>query len=283
MALTFHTFKYLEKLKKEDFFFGEILSLGRLNNLINKDEFRNLKISVSDDIYADNILFQNFNLKSLNSLDFSEFENADIICDLNEPIQKLIKQFDTILDFGTSEHVFNIPQCLKNISDLCKIGGHIIHCLPANNNCGHGFWQFSPELFFNIYNKKNGFENTEIFLINLFDKKNWYKINKQKLGERLELNSSEPLYILIKTKKIGQNHFKNINQSDYEYQWSDVKNIEKNKKGFLSLLNRNIKNKFKYLLKMNIITKKLYLKIEKTKLHNKNNFRVNKNLEKKLI
>ena len=223
MALTFHTFKYLEKLKNENFFFGETLSLGRLNNLINNDEFKTLKISTSNDEYADEILFENFNIKSLNSLDFSKFENADIIHDLNEPIEKLDKQFDTILDFGTSEHVFNISQCLKNISDLCKISGHIIHCLPANNNCGHGFWQFSPELFFNIYSKKNGFENTEIFLINLFDKKNWYKINKQELGERLELNSSEPLYILVKTKKIGPNHFKNINQSDYEYQWSDKK------------------------------------------------------------
>ena len=97
------------------------------------------------------------------------------------------------------------------------------------------------------------------------------------------LNSSEPLYILVKTKKIGPNHFKNINQSDYEYQWSDEKNIEKNKKSFLSLLNRKIKNKFKHLLKTNMITKNLYLKIEKTKLHNKNNFKVSKNLEKKSI
>ena len=88
MALTFHTFKYLEKLKKENFFFGETLSLGRLNNLINKDDFKTLKISVSSDDYADNILFENFNLKSLKSLDFSKFENADIICNLNEPIEK---------------------------------------------------------------------------------------------------------------------------------------------------------------------------------------------------
>ena len=283
MALTFHTFKYLEKLKKENFFLGETLSLGRLNNLINKDDFKTLKISLSEEDYADKILFENFNLKSLNSLDFSKFENADIIYDLNEPIEKLDKQFDTILDFGTSEHVFNISQCLKNISDLCKINGHIIHCLPANNNCGHGFWQFSPELFFNIYSKKNGFEDTEIFLINLFDKRNWYKINKQELGERLELNSSEPLYIIVKTKKIGPNHFKNINQSDYEYQWSEINEAKTNKKSFLSLLNRNIKNKFKNFLKINIITKKFYLKIEKTKLHNKNNFRVSKNLEKKTI
>ena len=283
MALTFHTFKFLDKLKNEKFFFGKTLSLGRVNNLINKDEFKTLNISVSYEKYADNILFENFNLESLNSLDYSKFENADIICDLNEPIEKTNSQFDTILDFGTSEHVFDISQCFKNISDLCKINGHIIHCLPANNNCGHGFWQFSPELFFTMYNKKNGFENTEIFLINLFDKKNWYKVNKQKLGERLELNSSEPLYILVKTKKIENNYFKNINQSDYEYQWSDTNQTESNKKSFLSSLNKNFKNKFKYILKNNFLTKKIYIKIENTKLHNKNNFKVNKNLEKKLI
>tara|TARA_B100001027_G_C16187697_1_gene294539 strand:- start:192 stop:746 length:555 start_codon:yes stop_codon:yes gene_type:complete len=179
MALTFHTFKFLEKLKNENIFFGKTLSLGRLNNLISKDEFKTLKIPLSYEKYADNILFENFNLESLNSLDYSKFENADIIYDLNEPIEKFNKQFDTILDFGTSEHIFDISQCLKNISNLCKINGHIIHCLPANNNCGHGFWQFSPELFFNMYNKKNGFEKTEIFLVNLFDKKNWYKVNKQ--------------------------------------------------------------------------------------------------------
>ena len=38
---------------------------------------------------------------------------------------------------------------------------------------------------------------------------------------------------------------------------------KKNKKSFLSLLNRKIKNKFKHLLKINMITKNLYLKIEK--------------------
>ena len=283
MALTFHTFKFLEKLKNEKFFFGKTLSLGRVNNLINKDEFKTLNIPVSYEKYADNILFDNFNLESLNSLDYSKFENADIICDLNEPIEKINKQFDTILDFGTSEHVFNITQCLNNISDLCKINGYIIHCLPANNNCGHGFWQFSPELFFNMYNKKHGFENTEIFLINLFDKKNWYKVNKQKPGERLELNSSEPLYILVKTKKIENNYFKNINQSDYEYQWSDTTKTGSNKKSFLSSLNKNFKYKFKYILKNNIFTKEIYTKIENIKLHNKNNYKVNKNLEKKLI
>lgn len=280
MALTFHTFKYLEKLKNNNLDFGETLTIGRLNNLLKKEDYKQLDIDISQDIYADNILKNYFNLSSLNALDYSSFEKADIIHDLNTPLNNYKKQFDTILDFGTSEHVFNIVECFKNISNLCKINGHIIHCLPANNNCGHGFWQFSPELFFNIYDKKNGFDETEIFLINLFDKKNWYKIRKQKLGERLELNSVEPLYLMVKTKKIGKNLYQNINQSDYEQQWSQTTDQKLVKKTALSLLNKKVKDFFKSCLKKNIFTRKFYMKLEDIKLHNKNNFKINKNLEK---
>jgi len=280
MALTFHTFKFLEKLKKDNLNFGETLTIGRLNNLLEKEDFKLLNIQIDQNVYADNLLKQHFNLLSLNALDYSSFEGADIIHDLNIPLENSNKQFNTIIDFGTSEHVFNVTECLKNISNLCKINGHIVHCLPANNNCGHGFWQFSPELFFNIYDNTNGFDETEIFLINLFDKKNWYKINKQKIGERLELNSKEPLYLLVKTKKIGKNLYQNINQSDYEHQWLNDQYPTVFKKKRLSLLNKRIKDLFKFFLRSNIITKSFYKRLEKTKLHNKNNFKVNKNLVK---
>jgi hypothetical protein len=280
MALTFHTFKFLEKLKKNNLNFGETLTIGRLNNLLEKEDFKLLNIQIDQNIYADKLLKKHFNLWSLNALDYSSFEDADIIHDLNIPLENSNKQFNTIIDFGTSEHVFNVTECLKNISNLCKINGHIVHCLPANNNCGHGFWQFSPELFFNIYDNKNGFDETEIFLINLFDKKNWYKINKQKIGERLELNSKEPLYLLVKTKKIGKNLYQNINQSDYEQQWLNDQYPIVFKKKRLSLLNKRIKDLFKFFLRSNIITKSFYKKLEKIKLHNKNNYKVNKNLVK---
>ncbi len=283
MALTFHTFKFLEKLKKENHFFGETLSIGRLNNLIKKDEFKKLKLDFSDDFFADRLLCNNFEITSLNALDYSSFEDADIIQDLNKPIVNIEKKFDTILDFGTSEHVFDVSQCLKNISNLCKKGGIIIHCLPANNNCGHGFWQFSPELFFNIYSQKNGFNETEIILINLFDKKNWYLVNKQKKGDRLELNSSEPLYLLVKSKKVNESNYEDINQSDYEHQWLNENNNYKIEKNFLSTSNKKIKEFFKSSLRNNLLTKEYYEKFESIKLHNKNNFKINKNLKKTLI
>jgi len=87
MALTFHTFKFLEKLKKNQIYFGQTLTIGRLNNLISYDDFDKLKINISNDVYADNILIKNFDLVSLNALDYSSFENADIIHDLNIPIK----------------------------------------------------------------------------------------------------------------------------------------------------------------------------------------------------
>ena len=117
-------------------------------------------------------------------------------------------------------------------------------------------------------------------MINLFDKENWYKIKKQKLGERLELNSAEPLYLLVKTKKMGKNLYQNINQSDYEQQWTNEKYPKGLEKNPLSLLNKKIKDLFKSFLRSNIITKNFYRKLERIKLHNKNNYKVNKNLEK---
>ena len=73
MALTFHTFKFLERLHSKSSGFGETLSLGKINNLINKEDFKNLGIPESKDTYSDKILLKNFDIKSLSFLDL--FEN----------------------------------------------------------------------------------------------------------------------------------------------------------------------------------------------------------------
>ena len=279
MALTFHTYKFLDYLKNSNYNFGKVLSLGKINNLLTKDDFQNLELKFSNENYADNILKEIFKFETLECLDYSSFEGAEIIHDLNFPIISADKQFDTILDFGISEHVFNIAQCIFNIIKLTKINGSIIHCLPANNNCGHGFWQFSPELFFNLYKKKNGFTKTEIFLINLHDQTFWYKVNIQKLGERLEINSSEPLYLIVKTIKENEVNFTSINQSDYEHQWNNDK-FDKPKKSATSIKIKKIKDSVKYFLRHNFLSKNYYQNLEKKKLHDKNNFKTNKNLIK---
>ncbi len=271
MAITIQTFKILKHFEKEILNFGEILSLGRLDILISDADFKKYQIPHTLNKFADNNYFFNFKFKNLKSLDVSSFEKSDIIHDLNRPITCHHEQFDTIIDFGTSEHVFNIVQNLKNISTLCKINGHIIHCLPANNNCGHGFWQFSPELFFQLYKKNNGYFNTEVFLIDMLEKNKFYKVENYTYQERLEFNSDVPLYIVVKTKKIDKNNFNEVFQSDYEVQWKD-KNSSIRKKNIFSRYYKNIRTVYKKKLKTFPFFQDIFFKKEEKRFYKKKNF-----------
>lgn len=92
------------------------------------------------------------------AVDASGYEGASIVHDLNEPIpEELRERFDLVLDAGTLEHVFNVPVALKSYMDMVRVGGHLILMLPANNMFGHGFYQFSAELFYSALTEHNGY------------------------------------------------------------------------------------------------------------------------------
>jgi hypothetical protein len=46
--------------------------------------------------------------------------------------------------------------------DLLKVGGTFVASTPANYFMGHGFYQFSPELFFRLFCPENGFRLAEL-------------------------------------------------------------------------------------------------------------------------
>ena len=51
----------------------------------------------------------------------------------------------------TMEHCFNAPQVMRNAASLAASNGLVIHHVPMNNWVDHGFYQFSPTLFFDFY------------------------------------------------------------------------------------------------------------------------------------
>jgi len=55
-----------------------------------------------------------------------------------------------VIDGGTLEHVFNFPVAIKNAMQMVRAGGRLSLSPPANNYFGHGFYQFSPELFYRV-------------------------------------------------------------------------------------------------------------------------------------
>ncbi len=112
----------------------------------------------------DVFFFNQLGLRDVHALDFSAYEGADLIHDLNQPIgEKLVGRFNFILDGGTSEHVFDVRQTMQNIVRLLQPGGRILHMQPANNYVNHGFFQFSPTFYYDYY-AANGFTDLRGYL-----------------------------------------------------------------------------------------------------------------------
>ena len=79
---------------------------------------------------------------------------------MNLPIgDDLKRKFSVVIDGGTLEHVFNFPVAIKNCMQMLDVGGHFFVHTMANNFMGHGFYQFSPELFYRVFSPENGFRD----------------------------------------------------------------------------------------------------------------------------
>jgi hypothetical protein len=122
------------------------------------------------DHYADEHLLPRFGADPIDAADASDYEGATIIHDFNSPIgQEHHGQYDTLIDFGSLEHIFNVPVALANMMKMLKIGGRLVSIAPSNNWLGHGFYQIGPELPFRVYQPENGFELLSVKLFGVQD------------------------------------------------------------------------------------------------------------------
>ena len=133
--------------------------------------------------------FQSVGYTEIYSLDVenSDYENR-IVHNLNDPIPNALRsRFDLVVDGGTVEHVFDIKVALSSVHTMLRPLGTIIHLAVMNNFINHGFYQFSPTLFFSVY-RTNGYKNFSFDVT-----KNRKIINAN--GKRVETShiySSEP-------------------------------------------------------------------------------------------
>ncbi len=75
-----------------------------------------------------------------------------ILFDLNahEPGPALKNKFDLVMNFGTTEHVFNQIRSFQTIHDLTKTGGVMYHDLPMMGYIHHSFFKYDPLFFRSI-------------------------------------------------------------------------------------------------------------------------------------
>ncbi len=201
---------------------GNVATLGRQGVHVSTEKLRrmlSLPTSYQSSLYCEDLLTRGFGATLVESFDNSDFEGCTHVANFNNPIVPP-RQYNTVLDFGCLEHIFNVPQALQNVSLLCGEGGQILHYLPANNHCGHGFWQFSPELFFSLYSEQNGYTDTQVFLVDTGNTKVWYEVIPPSNGQRANVWSDSHLYVLCRTVRRGSFSHENIQQSDYVFEWS---------------------------------------------------------------
>ncbi len=163
----------------------------------------------------------------IETLDFSNYEGASIIHDLNHlPPKKLENKFEMIFDGGTIEHVFNVPNALECVLRMLKPGGRFISANGLNGWYGHGMYQFNPELVWTFWQRACNCKVIECRAIPIEPDTGFKQVEFKDpalTGHRLRLkNRIGPgrTYLYYEVQKSKEWHLPDFAlQSDYEAAW----------------------------------------------------------------
>lgn len=180
--------------------------------------------------YLDRFCREFLGVEQLDTVDYSDYEGATIVHDMNTPLpERHHAQFDAVLEAGSLEHIFNFPVAMANVMKLVKPGGLLFLSTPANNLCGHGFYQFSPELFYRVLSSENGFARPSCYFleaaspwVELTPYRRVFEVADPKdVRKRVGLLSERPVMMLLVARK--DRHVEPFAtpplQSDYTVAW----------------------------------------------------------------
>lgn len=171
-------------------------------------------------------LFLMLGAKTVDTLDYSRYENCTIVHDMNLPIDKSYHgKFDFIFDSGTIEHIFDVKTVVENIKAMLKVGGAASITTNCNGFLGHGFYQFSPEFFRTLFSSEAGFKILDLSIAELTSDESFtvYSVPDVTKGDRQEMKTSaNPHYICFLAQKVEESDKRNYQQSDYLKIWGEL-------------------------------------------------------------
>jgi hypothetical protein len=183
------------------------------------------------DGYSEDFFRKMLGADTVTSYDFSSYQGASVVHDFNEPLpQAYYGAYDAVVDGGTIEHLFDVKQVLRNYMALPKIGGDVYICTNANNLCGHGFYQFSPEFFYRVFSEANGYRIESVCLIetpfHLVEKSPRQRVfaaaDPASVGKRMVIVTDKPVSIYVHARRITERpaFAEAPYQSDYRSEWT---------------------------------------------------------------
>ena len=175
-------------------------------------------------------LLRHFGAGAVASVDASGYEGATHVHDLNADLpEELVGQFTLVLDVGTLEHVFDFPKAVRNVMRMVAPGHHLVIVTPCNNEAGHGFYQFSPELFFRVLSPRYGFELERMLLCEAGRRfHRWYRVvDPELVGARGQFRSRAVTLLYVRARRVGDvsGFTPPPQQSDYAAAWSGQEHL----------------------------------------------------------
>jgi hypothetical protein len=214
--------------------------LGERDGRVTDQDIRHIRTGSGG--YVEEFL-RHLGARNVTSIDASPYENASVVHDMNLPIGDALKEkFSVVIDGGTLEHVFNFPVAIRNSMEMLRVGGHFFSHTMANNFMGHGFYQFSPELFYRVFCADNGFRlHRTVTYEQRIGQPKWYEAaDPKEIGERVELINSRPTYLIVHAERIADVPIftKPPQQADYDALWSQNVAPSYSSAGFRSHIHR---------------------------------------------
>ncbi|MBK1670986.1 hypothetical protein CKO28_23545 [Rhodovibrio sodomensis] len=212
---------------------GRILTIGR-QILHRRRSLHSKQAADHAEVFADYI-HRTHPSVAVEALDGSAYEGAEIVHDLNVPIEPdsalAANTYDMVLDGGTLEHVANPLAGLYNYLTLLKEGGVLYVQTPATNYFGHGFYQFSSDFFYRFCNATGGAEVLDCFLeehrLNnpALTRNRYYDApDPAHVNRRTMMHTRTPVLIHVVARKTGPTRLPHaLVQSDYQTVWHGEK------------------------------------------------------------
>lgn len=156
---------YCEMLEAMAPISGDVVTIGR----------QTIEKNCQDWAQTDVELFKRFGANTIRALDISDYEGAEILHDLNEPLPGHLHGIaDFVFEGSCLDNIFDSAQAIRSLSKLLKPNGRIF-LVEHSTSCQGALVMFSPEWFFNFF-AVNDYEDCQLTLFS-FDNLNgpWRK------------------------------------------------------------------------------------------------------------
>jgi SAM-dependent methyltransferase len=125
---------------------------------------RTIGNTAEKDLISDRSLFHMLGVTDVRALDHSDYEGAEVLHDLNEPLPTRLESIaDFIVDGSTIDNVFDPASALRNLAKLLRPGGRMLLLNALSNH--HEAYTIPSALWYLNYFVMNGFADCKVYIV----------------------------------------------------------------------------------------------------------------------